>query len=133
MKNIGEQLRAFFKEKGMTQEEIADRLGVSQQYVNALLNGKTAFGKKQARKWNELFGISVNWLLTGDGDISSGGVIQNNSGGDNINGGSVTVGSPDAADYLYIIKRQSEQFSKSQEQIDRLLSIIENIPKPLEK
>lgn len=125
MEKIGEKLSAFFKEKGITQDEIAARLGVSQSYVNALLNDKKAFGKKQAQKWNELFGLSVNWLLTGDGNITNNGVIQNNQNGDNIHGNSVTVNKTEK-DYLEIIKRQSEQLSKSQEQIDRLLSIIEN-------
>ena len=128
MEKIGEKLSAFFKEKGITQEEIAAQLGVSQSYVNALLNDKKAFGKKQAQKWNELFGLSVNWLLTGEGNITNNGIVQNNQSGDNIQGHSVTV-SKTEKDYLEIIKRQSEQLSKSQEQIDRLLSIIENFRK----
>lgn len=49
MENIGEKLSSYFKEKGITQEEIASRLGVSQAYVNALLNGRKAFGKQQAK------------------------------------------------------------------------------------
>lgn len=128
MEKIGEKLSAFFKEKGITQEEIAAQLGVSQSYVNALLNDKKAFGKKQAQKWNELFGLSVNWLLTGEGSITNNGVTQSNQNGDNIHGHSVTVNKTEK-DYLEIIKRQSEQLSKSQEQIDRLLSIIENMNK----
>ena len=128
MEKIGEKLSAFFKEKGITQVEIAAQLGVSQSYVNALLNDKKAFGKKQAQKWNELFGLSVNWLLTGEGNITNNGIVQNNQSGDNIQGHSVTVNKTEK-DYLEIIKRQSEQLSKSQEQIDRLLSIIENFRK----
>ena len=128
MEKIDEKLGAFFKEKGITQEEIAAQLGVSQSYVNALLKGKKAFGKKQAQKWSKLFGLSVNWLLTRDGDITNSGIVQNNQNGDNIQGHSVTVNKTEK-DYLEIIKRQSEQLSKSQEQIDRLLSIIENFGK----
>lgn len=128
MEKIGEKLSAFFQRKGITQEEIAAQLGVSQSYVNALLNDKKAFGKKQAQKWNELFGLSVNWLLTGEGNITNNGIVQNNQSGDNIQGHSVTVNKTEK-DYLEIIKRQSEQLSKSQEQIDRLLSIIENFRK----
>lgn len=126
MEKIGEKLRAYFEEKGITQEELAAQLGVSQPYVNALLNDKKSFGKKQAQKWNELFGLSVNWLLTGLGDMHSGSVIQNNQNGDNIHGHSVTVNKTEK-DYIEIIKTQAEQLSKSQEQIDRLLSIIERM------
>ena len=126
MEKIGEKLRAYFEEKGITQEELAAKLGVSQPYVNALLNDKKSFGKKQAQKWGELFGLSVNWLLTGLGDMYSDSVIQNNQNGDNIHGHSVTVNKTEK-DYLEIIKTQAEQLSKSQEQIDRLLSIIERM------
>ena len=128
MENIGEKLSSYFKEKGITQEEIASRLGVSQAYVNALLNGRKAFGKQQAKKWNELFGISVNWLLTGDGDMFQNNITQNNQNGDNIQRTSVTENKTEK-EYLEIIKRQSGQLSKSQEQIDRLLSIIEKLNK----
>lgn len=128
MEKIGEKLSAYFREKGITQEEIAARLGVSQSYVNALLNDKKAFGKQQAKRWNELFGLSVNWLLTGDGNMLSNTITQNNQNGDNIQGTSVTVNKTEK-EYLEIIKRQSEQLSKSQEQIDRLLSIIEKLNK----
>lgn len=128
MKKIGDKLSSFFKEKGITQEEIAAKLGVSQSYVNALFNGKKAFGKKQAQKWNEMFGISVNWLLTGEGSITNDGIVQNNQNGDNIQGHSITVTKTEK-NYLDIIKKQSDQLSKSQEQIDRLLSIIETMNK----
>ena len=140
MKKIGEELKSYFKEKGITQEEIAEKLGVSQSYVNALLNNKDKhFGKKQAEKWNKLFGISVNYLLTGEGNICGDNITQHNQNGDNINGHSVTVNKMEV-DYIEIIKAQSNQLSKSQEQIDellqqnqeqfnRLMSVIEKLTK----
>ena len=45
MKKIGEELKSYFKEKGITQEEIAEKLGVSQSYVNALLNNESDSSK----------------------------------------------------------------------------------------
>ncbi|MFK2681077.1 helix-turn-helix domain-containing protein [Bacteroides fragilis] len=79
MNKIGEKLRAFFKEKGFTQEYIAEQLGVSQAYVGALFSDKKQFGKKQAYKWNELFGLSPNWLLTGEGEMLSNRSENSNS------------------------------------------------------
>lgn len=67
-KKISESLKIYFKSVGKTQEDIATALGVSHPYVNALLNGKP-FGKKQAKKWESLFGISAHWLVTGAGDM----------------------------------------------------------------
>lgn len=62
-------LSQFLAERGLTQEEVASALGVSQPYVNALLKGKKGFGKEQAKKWSDLFGLSASWLLTGEGDM----------------------------------------------------------------
>ena len=68
-KEFLERLKGFFKEKGLTQEQIASMLGVTQPYVNSLFTGKREFGKQQAKKFEELFGISEAWLLTGQGDM----------------------------------------------------------------
>lgn len=69
MLDISSQLTSFFRERGITQEAIAEQIGASQAYVSALLSGKKAFGKKQAQKFSELWGLSPSWLLTGDGDM----------------------------------------------------------------
>ena len=60
-------LGKFLRDTGHTQSSIAAQLGVSKAYVNALLNGKKAFGKGQAKKWGDLYGLSPSWLLTGEG------------------------------------------------------------------
>ncbi len=59
----------FLRDTGHTQASIAAQLGVSQPYVNALLTGRKAFGKSQAKKWGDLYGISPSWLLTGEGTM----------------------------------------------------------------
>lgn len=66
---IGEKLTAFFKENGITQEDIAAQIGVSQSYVSALLTGKKAFGKKQAQRFSDIWGLSPSWLLTEQGPM----------------------------------------------------------------
>ena len=72
MTDIGNKLKEYFDNKGITQSEIAEKLGVSKAYVNALFTGKRAFGKKQAEAWVNLFGLSASWLLTGEGDMLNG-------------------------------------------------------------
>lgn len=62
-------LGQFLRDTGHTQSSIAAQLGVSQPYVNALLTGRKAFGKSQAKKWGDLYGLSPSWLLTGEGDM----------------------------------------------------------------
>ena len=53
----------------MSQISIAEELGVSKAYINALLSGRQRFGKKQAEIWSKKFGISKSWLLTGEGEM----------------------------------------------------------------
>ena len=65
---IGEKLKAYFDSQGHRQQEIANRLGVSQAAVSALLNGKP-FWKKLADKWGNEFGLRPAWLLTGEGQM----------------------------------------------------------------
>lgn len=65
---IGEKLKKHFNDIGITQEEAAKRLNVSQANISALLN-KKPFGKKLAQKWGEEFGIQPSWLLTGEGGM----------------------------------------------------------------
>lgn len=65
---IGEKLKKYFNDLGITQEEVAKKLNVSQANISALLN-KKPFGKKLAQKWGDEFGIQPSWLLTGEGDM----------------------------------------------------------------
>lgn len=82
------QLKKFFKRQGITQAEIAERYGTTQAYINLLLNGKTPIGKSCAVKLHELYGLSVSWLLTGDGNM----IDENTTNTVNINRDSVKVG-----------------------------------------
>lgn len=66
---ISKQLQKHFEEIGLSQVTIAEELGVTKAYVNALLSGRQRFGKKQAQIWSEKFGISKSWLLTGEGEM----------------------------------------------------------------
>lgn len=66
---VFERLQAYFEEKKISQVEIAEKLGVSKSYVNALFAGRKKFGKKQAEIWENLFGLSKSWLLTGEGEM----------------------------------------------------------------
>jgi phage repressor protein C with HTH and peptisase S24 domain len=76
---IHEALQNYFKAIGLSQVAIAESLGVSKAYVNALLGGRQRFGKRQAEIWSNKFGISKSWLLTGEGNMlnASDGAASN--------------------------------------------------------
>ncbi len=67
------QLKFFFKERGITQQQIANALDVQQSYIGALLNGRRTITRNYAQKLHDLYGLSVAWLLTGEGEMLSSG------------------------------------------------------------
>lgn len=64
-----EKLRKFFENQNVTQKRIAEDLSVSPTYVNKLMTGQKGFGKKTAQQFHDLYGLSVSWLITGEGDM----------------------------------------------------------------
>ena len=73
------ELRRYLTNMGLTQEEIAKRFGVTKQAINSLLNGRKPFGKQNAIKWANEFGLNAAWLLTGEGEMikrSTKGVVE---------------------------------------------------------
>ena len=65
---IGNKIKEYFLEEGISQIEAAAALGVQQAAVSNQLNGRP-FGKNSAAKWNKAFGFRKNWLLTGEGPM----------------------------------------------------------------
>lgn len=56
-------LSGFRKRDGLTQEELAERLGVKQQHVSEMENGKRPISKKTAQKLAELFNTTYKTFL----------------------------------------------------------------------
>lgn len=55
---------------------IAEMLDVDPAYINKLLTGKKAFGKKTAQQFQDLFGLSMSWLLTGEGNMLNSPAVE---------------------------------------------------------
>ncbi len=101
MKEISEKLVKFFEVKGLTQADVAKQIGTSKAYVNAILNNRKEIGKKQAEKFENLFGLSSSWLLTGNGQMLLGGqnVIGDNNTATNNNGNHNTTSNTTTNNY----------------------------------
>lgn len=65
---VGLSIRKIFKESGLSQQDVANILNVTQSVISKWLNGKP-FGKNVAKQWENAFGFRANWLLTGEGDM----------------------------------------------------------------
>lgn len=118
MIDISNELANFFKDKGLSQTDVAKMLGTSPQYISAIFSGRKNVGKKQAVKFEELFGLSASWLLTGKGNMLSTpvhaeeGSVQVMGNASNVNAGK-TIDS-----LVELLKRKDEQ-------IDRLIRLLE--------
>lgn len=62
---FGEKVRALRLEKGMTQRDLADMIGVSLRTVISYEKGDSYPKKREVyRLLSEIFGVSMNYLLT---------------------------------------------------------------------
>jgi transcriptional regulator with XRE-family HTH domain len=51
----------------MTQEEFAERIGISQNYLSTMERGKVEIGAEILLRISREFAKTVEWLLTGEG------------------------------------------------------------------
>ena len=118
MIDISNELANFFKNKGLSQTDVANMMGTSPQYICAIFSGRKSIGKKQAVKFEELFGLSASWLLTGKGNMLST-PIHAEEGSVQVMGNASNVNAGKTIDSLVeLLKRKDEQ-------IDRLIRLLE--------
>lgn len=136
MKDISVEIKAYFRSKGITQQQIADMLGVSQPYVGCLLRGDKAFGKNQAKKFHDLFGFSVSWLLTGEGsmfdnstnqviNITKGGSTSVTGDGNALFGSQIENRSTESQN-TDLVNKLLDELAAQRKQNDELISIIKS-------
>jgi len=66
MDTLGKRIAALRKEKGMTQEELAEKLGVSPQAVSKWENGQSCPDISLLPRLAAIFGVTTDLLLTGE-------------------------------------------------------------------
>ena len=74
--NIGERILNLRKKSGLSQEELAEKLGVSRQSVSKWETGNVMPDIDKAVAMCELFGVSTDYLLKGKEDHT--GAVYNN-------------------------------------------------------
>ena len=122
----GDNLRRYFKSKGLTQKEAAKRIGISAPHMANLLNGRDGMGQKKVGKIVAAFPeLSEAYLLTGNGQLVPG--VANTQHLDHVtNSGNIVNGGADAA-LVAEVKSLREQLAQERAEKDRLLGIIETI------
>lgn len=69
--NIGQRIKKLLKEKGISQAELARRIGVSRAAVSEWVRGKSEPSESTLKLIAKEFGVNENWLKTGEGEIWS--------------------------------------------------------------
>ena len=68
---VGERIRKVRKDASLTQEQFASRIGYSMIFVHTVESGKGLPSNEFLSRVSGVFGISYNWLLTGEGEEKS--------------------------------------------------------------
>lgn len=66
-KTVGRRIREL-RGFDMTQDDFAKRVGVSQNYLSMMENGRVQIGAEILLSITRQFGKSLEWLLTGECD-----------------------------------------------------------------
>lgn len=66
---LAERLVNLRKERGLTQTEVAEKVNVSRQIVSKWETGDRAPGRNNLKALSELYGVSIDSLLSSDGEI----------------------------------------------------------------
>ncbi len=66
LRAIGARVRQLRRENELTQEELAEKAGLSKSFISEIEGGRTAASGLLFLKIAEALGVSVEWLLTGE-------------------------------------------------------------------
>ncbi|SMO74869.1 Helix-turn-helix [Balnearium lithotrophicum] len=66
---LGERLKYLRKSLGLTQEELAQKLGISMMTLRRYESNKSQPDAEVLTKLLKLFHVNLNWLLTGKGNM----------------------------------------------------------------
>lgn len=68
MNNFSKRLNQALRQSGVTQSELARRIGIKQQSINQMCSGKTARSRYTMQIADALH-VNGHWLATGDGEM----------------------------------------------------------------
>ena len=68
--DYGSRIRSLRKKRGLTQEQLAEKMNVSTPYIAKIENGKQTGPVELAVEFAEFFEISLDYLLVGKGNFA---------------------------------------------------------------
>ena len=133
--SVKERTIKFIKHKGIKMKTFEERCGLSTGYVTSMRSG---FGSEILKNVLSAFPeLNRDWLLYGEGEMlnevsqeaGSAAIVNNQVGNGNQFTGTATVDRflDELAAQRELTKEAQQQLTKSQEQMDRLITIIEKL------
>ena len=74
--NAGERLKQFRQKLGLTQKELAEKLGFKWYKIKDMESNKQKITYEIAKELEKLFSINPDWLLTGEGEMYKNNKVQ---------------------------------------------------------
>lgn len=68
---VGDNIKKLRKSLGLTQQAFAERLGINQGTLSAGESGKSNFSRQTLLSISREFGVRLEWLETGEGEMYS--------------------------------------------------------------
>lgn len=138
MAKIDEKIREYIVQNGISITDMAKKANVSQAYMSQIVNGKKLFGKKQAKKFQNLFGFDETFLLTGRGSLfpntekSKDSTIEKENEDLSIvqqlnNLNDTQELKEIIAEQKQLIQTLANHLEKTEKQLDRCISLFEKI------
>ena len=128
MSTQSDAIRDYFHENGISNRDVAERLGVHEGSVSNILSGRYGISKKIAARLTDLYGFNMRFLMTGEGALLPPGGVRiaqhhNTNTGDGA--GAIHLGSDE------VLRRQVDDLTarleRAEEEKARLLGIIETM------
>ena len=126
MSKQSDALRDFFEKNGILQKEVCEALGLTPATISNILAGRYQISKMVARLLADTYGLSMTFLITGEGDLvpPKGVSIRRVDHVHNTGIINQTDGFRDKE-----ISRLEQQLAQANAEKDRLLNIIESLTK----
>lgn len=122
--NLGENLFQARKKKGLSQEAVAEKLGVSRQTISKWETDETLPDIRQAKKLAVLYGLTLDELIKFDADVQEIQEVINKTTEETVN--KVDWTKVWAEKYPILARYQDEvDVAGYEEQLEKLLANVE--------
>lgn len=132
-----EAMKRYFALHGIRNRDIAEAMGVTPSNVSNMLAGRDSMGRARAQQLHDIFGFSVHFLMTGEGDLLApdpqAPFIEAQQNGGRHNTQTVTVGQSDDVITLRAqLEAAKAQIAALKEENFRLWQMVEKLTKTSE-